>query len=188
MNVTPDHILGFWLDECSPDDWYVQDDALDAKIRDRFREAWENARNLLGWTTTARGALALLILTDQFPRNMFRGQGQAFSTDRFACAVAKRAIWQGMDLFVDGRGRQFFYLPLEHSESTQDQHRAVRLILTRLEGSETLLHARAHRAVIRRFGRFPPRNEALGRMSSPGEQAFLDRGGYGAVVRELRAA
>lgn len=181
-------VIAFWTEDLTPADWYRQDDALDARIRDRFLETWEQARHLRRiWGVTARGSLALLILTDQMSRNMMRGEARAFSTDGFARAVTKSAIARGHDLQIEGAARQFFYLPLEHSEVMQDQDRAVRLILMRVDSPETLLHARAHREIIRRFGRFPFRNEVLGRTSSRAEQEFLDAGGYGAVLRAVQS-
>ena len=183
-------VLRFWLEEKGPQDWYAGGDALDAEIRDRFEPLWEAARagSLDHWTTDPRGALAFLILTDQFPRNMFRGGARAFATDPRAREVAKAAVDRRFDLKVEEPERQFFYLPLEHSECLQDQERAVRLICERMDAPETLLHARAHREVIRCFGRFPFRNAALGRDSSAREAVFLEEGGYGAVVEEMRAA
>ncbi|UWQ20736.1 DUF924 family protein [Jannaschia sp. W003] len=189
MTETAETVCRFWLEECEPKDWYVADDALDARIRERFLPTWEAAMAgaLDDWPATARGALGFLILTDQFPRNMFRGSGRAFASDPLALAVAKQAIRAGQDREIPNPGRQFFYLPLEHSETGPDQHRAVRLILGRMESTETLLHARAHREVIRRYGRFPYRNEALGRESTEAERAMVEAGGYGAVLRELQA-
>ena len=188
MDVEYGEVLRFWLEELEPRDWYVADAAVDARIRERFLGAWEAAwgSGLRDWEATARGALALLVLTDQFPRNMFRGDGRAFATDALARGVARRAVARGFDLEVEAPARQFFYLPFEHSESLTDQERAVRLIAMRMDAPETLLHARAHREVIRRFGRFPYRNEALGRETSAAEKAFLEGGSYGAVVRGLR--
>lgn len=185
----PEAVLAFWLDEVGPDGWYGGDDALDATIRERFEATWEAARagRLRSWTCGARGTLAFLVVTDQFPRNMYRGTARAFETDRVALHVAKQAIRRGLDMAVDGEARQFFYLPLEHSETTPDQHRAVRLIASRMEAPETLRHARAHRAVIRRFGRFPFRNEALDRPFTAEERAMMAAGGYGAVLRSLAA-
>ena len=185
--VTPDEVLAFWLDECSPADWYKSDPALDAKIRDRFEATWQEAtEGALGlWLTYASGTLAYIILTDQLPRNMFRDSAQAFATDKLARAAAKMAIDRKWDLKIDEPARQFFYLPLMHAENLCDQDRAVRLIHTRMSngGDSNRAHACAHRSVIRDFGRFPYRNTVLGRKTTPAEQAFLDAGGYGAAIR-----
>ena len=190
MMATADEVLTFWLEEHGPEDWYAVDAALDAAVRERFEETWREAAagTLSGWCVQPRGTLAFLILVDQFPRNMFRGEARAFATDALALAAAKQAIGRGVDLRVAEPERQFFYLPLEHSETTPDQHRAVRLIAARLDAPDTLVHARAHREVIRRYGRFPYRNDALGRVSSKAERAMVDGGGYGAVLREVQAA
>ncbi len=183
-----EEVLSFWFTDCSPSDWYKSTPELDADIKHRFEALWHDALSgrLKGWCTSPRGTLAVLVLTDQFPRNMFRGSAQAFASDPFARAVAKRTIDRGFDLKIDPPARQFFYLPLEHSECLYDQERAVRLITTRLEGVEAVLHARVHREIIRRFGRFPFRNAALGRTSTKAEQTFLEAGGYGEIVREFQ--
>ena len=190
--VGPDEILSFWLDDVGPEGWYAQDDALDAKIRDRFEGTWEAAQagRFSLWLTYPSGALAYIILTDQFPRNMFRGQGKAFSSDRAALAAAKCAIDKHWDMKIDEPARQFFYLPLMHSENLCDQERCVRLLCQRMPetGASNLLHARAHREVIRRFGRFPYRNAALSRPMTGAESAYVSGGGYGETVRELQAA
>ncbi|EBA11664.1 DUF924 family protein [Roseobacter sp. CCS2] len=190
--VAPEEVLAFWLDECTPADWYKSDPALDAKIRERFGETWQQAADgaLSLWLTYASGTLAYIILTDQFPRNMFRDSGQAFETDGIALAAAKMAIDRKWDLKIDEPARQFFYLPLMHAENLCDQDRAVRLIHTRMpeHGANNVDHACAHRAVIRDFGRFPYRNNALGRKTTPAEQAFLDAGGYGAAIRAQQEA
>lgn len=189
--VAPEDILAFWLDEIGPDGWYAADDALDAQIRDRFLSAWTSAmegRHAL-WLTYPSGTLAYLILLDQFPRNIFRGEARAFSSDRIALAAAKGAIDKGYDLKIDPPARQFFYLPLMHSENLCDQERCVRLMADRMPEAEgNLLHARVHREIIRKFGRFPYRNEALSRRHSPSEQAFLTEGGYGETLQELQQA
>ena len=188
----PEDILSFWLDEVGPDGWFKSDPDLDATILERFLTDWTRARegSLSLWLTYPTGTLAYVILTDQFPRNMFRGSSAAFSTDAISLAAAKMAIERGWDLRIDEPARSFFYMPLMHSESLADQERCVRLIMTRLpEGREnSLLHAKAHREIIRRFGRFPFRNEALSRSTQGAEAAFLANGGYGAVVRELQPA
>lgn len=156
--TTVDAVLGYWLDELGPVGWYDGTEAVDAAIRDRFLTAWQDARDgAYGlWLTFPTGALAYVLLTDQFPRNMFRNDGQAFATDRQALAAAKAAINHGWDMRIGEPARQFFYLPLMHSENLADQDRAVRLIKERMPdtGASNLLHARAHREIIRQFGRF----------------------------------
>lgn len=188
--ATPEDILAFWLDEVGESKWYAQDDALDAEITKRFKPAWEQAAEgaFSMWMTYPTGALAYLILTDQFSRNMFRGTSQAFATDSAALAVAKIAIAKEWDQKIDEPARQFFFLPLMHSECITDQERCVRLLLTRMPktGAVNMLHAKAHRDVIRKFGRFPFRNEALDRRHTAPERAFLDSGGYGATVEAVR--
>ena len=183
--TTPEEILGFWLDEVGPKRWYAVDAALDAGIRERFLAIWEAAREgeLAGWGEDPARSFGYLILTDQFPRNMFRGDARAFASDGLARQAAYVAIDRRWDLTVAEPQRQFFYLPLVHSECLTDQDRAVRLFKDRMpEATDNLLHARAHREVIRRFGRFPWRNDPLGRETTPQERAFLDAGGYGALV------
>ena len=186
--VRPEDILAFWLDETGPEGWYKAKDALDTAIRDRFGEAWEAAvEGSYGlWLTYPTGALAYIILTDQFPRNMFRGSGRAFASDHLSRAVAKRAIDRDWDLRIDEPARQFFYLPLMHSENLCDQDRCVRLMNERLSGTDNLLHAKAHREEIRLFGRFPARNTALDRRSTGPEIAYVENGGYGKTLRALQ--
>lgn len=190
--IGPEDVLSFWLDDVGEKGWYLQDDALDAQITDKFKTAWEDACDgkFSLWLTYPSGALAYIILTDQFPRNMFRGSKQAFSTDRPALAAAKAAVDKGWDLKIDEPARQFFYLPMMHSENLCDQERCVRLMHERMpdSGPSNLLHARAHREVIRKFGRFPYRNEALERPSTSPEDDYVSEGGYGQTVRELQGA
>lgn len=187
----PEDVLRFWLDEVGSSGWYKEDPALDAEITEKFLSTWQKAANgaLAQWLTYPSGALAYIILTDQFPRNMFRGDGRAFSTDRAALAAAKCAVDKGWDLKIDEPARQFFYLPMMHSENLCDQERSVRLILERMPktGASNLLHARAHREVIRQFGRFPYRNRALDRNMTPQEAEYVRSGGYGETVRSLQA-
>lgn len=185
-------IRDFWLDEVGPNGWYAVDDALDQSIRDRFLSVWEeSSEGGCGlWLTDPHGALAYLILTDQFPRNMFRGHGRSFATDKSARAAAKAAIDRDWDRAIDEPARQFFYMPLMHSENLVDQDRGVRLIHSRLgnEGGSTLVHAKVHRSIIRQFGRFPFRNAALDRATTQAEQQFMDDGGYGAAFRAFSDA
>ena len=186
----PEQILQFWLDEVGPKGWYDVREDLDQTIRDRFLPMWEEAceGKYSLWLTYPSGALAYLILTDQFSRNMFRNSGRAFASDGIALAVAKSAIHKGWDMKIDPPARQFFYLPLMHSENLCDQERCVRLVCERMPKTSTnLLHARAHREVIRQFGRFPYRNSALGRHATAAEAAYIDKGGYGSTLRDFQS-
>ena len=189
---TPEEILAYWLDHVGPEGWYQGGAALDADITERFLTTWEAACDgaYSLWLTYPSGTLAYLILMDQFPRNMFRGKARAFASDKAALAVAKAAVDKGWDLKIDEPARQFFYMPMMHSESLCDQERCVRLMKDRMTdaGEGNLLHAKVHREVIRRFGRFPYRNEALSRTTTPPEAAFVAEGGYGAVLQEISAA
>ncbi len=188
--MTPQDVLSFWLDECGPEDWYKSDDHFDAEIRERFLPTWQRAAEggLGMWLTNPSETLAYIILIDQFSRNMFRGSFKSFMLDPAARSAAKMAIKREWDTRIDEPARQFFYLPLMHSENQCDQDRAVRLFHTRMPetGHNNIDHARAHREVIRRYGRFPYRNDALGRTSNAQEQEFLKNGGYGAIVREIQ--
>jgi uncharacterized protein (DUF924 family) len=174
---TPAAIIAFWR-EAGADRWFTKDSAFDDEIKRRFLGTHEAAAagRLTNWERSAEGALALLILLDQFPRNMFRGETRAFVTDPLARAVASRAILNGFDgAFPDLRG--FFYLPFQHSENLADQERGVALY--RAVGDEDgLKWAEIHADIIRKFGRFPHRNAVLGRVTTPQEQKFLDDGGF----------
>ncbi|MGO4915109.1 DUF924 family protein [Pseudogemmobacter sp. W21_MBD1_M6] len=189
--LNPEAVLDYWINEVGPKGWYAGGEALDAQVKEKFEDAWHTARKsgFKTWMADPRGTLALVILLDQFPRNMFRGTADAFASDNQARATAKTAIERNWDLKVPEPERQFFYLPLMHSECLTDQERSVRLFKTRMPetGTSNLLHARAHREVIRRFGRFPTRNEALHRPLSTPESAYLASGGYGAVVQSIEA-
>ena len=186
--MKPETVTDFWLTEVGPKGWYAATPALDAEIRTRFAPAWEAAQTgaYADWAASATGALALVILTDQFPRNMFRDDGRSFATDALAVRLAEAAIAAGHDLEVAPPARQFFYLPFMHAEVNALQERAIALFAERMPG-ENLRHARAHASVIARFGRFPWRNAALGRVSTDAEKALLAAGGYGAVLREMAA-
>ena len=188
--ASPEDILSFWLDEVGPEGWYKQSEALDANIRARFEETYKGAceGRFSLWLTYPSGALAYIILMDQFSRNMYRGSGKAFASDKIALAAAKSAIDKKWDMRIDEPARHFFYMPLEHSENLCDQDRCVRLMCERLPecGDAFLLHARAHRDIIRQFGRFPTRNQPLGRATSELEAAYLAGGGYGQTLRELQ--
>lgn len=185
----PVEVLDFWLGEVGEEGWYKGGDEIDALCRDRFAEAVAAAREggLDHWVDGTVGTLAYLILTDQLPRNIHRDTALAFASDARALMAARRAVEAGWDMGAPEPEREFFYLPFEHSEDIADQERCVALMEERLPGSpDNLLHARAHREVIRRFGRFPTRNRALGRASTPEEEVYLAEGGYGAVVAALK--
>lgn len=190
VEQTPQDVRDFWIDEVGPKGWYRQDDALDTEIRDRFGALWQAAldRRICCWCSNPENVLSYLIVTDQFPRNMFRGQAHAFATDKIARKVAHAAVIRGWDKAVAVPERQFFYMPFMHSEYIADQNRSVRLFAARMpEARDNLDHAIAHREVIRRFGRFPYRNDALGRVNTPEEEHFLNGGGYGAILKDRAA-
>jgi|SRR6185312_101591 len=172
-DATPADIVTFWR-EAGPDKWFAADHAFDLTVRSKFFAAHEAAARgeLAAWQDDSEGALALVLLFDQFPRNMFRGEARAFATDAMARAVAERALARGFDQATDLTMRPFFYLPLMHSEAPVDQDRCVRLYEA-LGDAEQLRYAREHRDVIRKFGRFPHRNNALGRATTQGEREFL---------------
>jgi len=176
--MKPADVVSFWI-EAGPKAWYKKSQAFDAEIRRRF-EALHFAASrgeLDDWAGTAEGALALLLLLDQFPRNLFRGSPHAFATDPLARNVAQAAIERGFDTQVDAQLRQFFYLPFEHSEHMEDQDHSLALCAASGD-AELLKWARIHRDIVSRFGRFPHRNACLGRATTEAEQAFLDEGGF----------
>lgn len=185
----PESVLEFWLAELDPEDWYLSDPELDEEIRERFGDLWQAAHDggLEHWVDGAVGTLAYLVVTDQFPRNLFRGQAKAFATDPLARAAAHKAVEKGWDLDAPEPERQFFYLPFEHSEEAADQALSVQMFAERMpEAGESLLHARAHQAIIARYGRFPFRNDALGRETTESEREFLEGGAYMSEVERLR--
>ena len=187
--VTAAKINKFWLEDVEPKAWYSVDPELDAEITDRFLEARNAAvaGALDHWKSTAEGSLALLILIDQFSRNMFRGDPRSFEGDAKAREIAREAIYNRQDLEVSQPGRSFFYLPFMHSETLADQDFGIDIQRQRNATEDDLLHAHAHREIIAEFGRFPFRNKALGRETTPAEEVFLEEGGYGAIVRKLQS-
>ena len=177
-SVTPAEILAFWR-EAGPDRWYRRDDTFDAEVCRRFLGLWQRATadELASWETSDDGALALVIVLDQFPRNLFRDDVRTYASDPLAREVAHRAVSRGVDARVDPALREFLYLPLMHSEHLPDQLRCIEL--SRAAGhAENLKWAEHHADIIRRFGRFPHRNRLLGRATTPEERAFLDEGGF----------
>jgi uncharacterized protein (DUF924 family) len=176
--TTPNDVLAFWR-EAGSDRWYAPDAGFDASIRDRFLDLWQEAAagRLSSWEASDDGTLALTIVLDQFPRNMFRGDVRAFSSDALAREVAVRALTRGVDKRIEPPLLQFLYLPFMHSEELADQIRCV-LLFQGGSDQENLRYAEIHADIIRRFGRFPHRNGVLGRITTPEEQAFLDAGGF----------
>ncbi len=187
----PVEVLDFWLDEIGPEGWYAGTESIDEACATRFAEDWQALHDggLEHWAEGTVGTLAYLVIADQFARNIHRGTALAFATDPQARDAARRALAEGWDMGAPEPERQFFYMPFEHSETLDDQDLAVRLMEERMESSpDSALHARAHREMIRRFGRFPGRNAALGRENTPQEAEFLAEGGYPALVRAMRAS
>ncbi|MEM9004371.1 MAG: DUF924 family protein [Cyanobacteria bacterium P01_F01_bin.86] len=185
-------ILAFWFDDpTAPESeygqerrlWFHKDPAFDQQVRERFLAIYEQARQGIydGWQQTSQGALALIILFDQFPRNMFRGTPKSFEADSQALAIAQRVIAQGGDRALIPVERMFLYLPFEHSENMDHQNQAVALFEALIQETpalhSTLDYAHRHRDVIARFGRFPHRNDSLGRTSTPAEEVFLAQPG-----------
>jgi len=175
--TTPRAVVAFWR-EAGMQNWFQGGDAFDRECDARFRQAHFVAgrRELEHWLDTAEGGLALLILLDQIPRNIFRDSAHAFATDPLARHYAGRMIEAGFDCIFEADLRGFVYLPYEHSEDLADQHRSVALFAD-VDHDEYRRYAQAHLDVIERFGRFPHRNRALGRTNTPDEQAWLDAGG-----------
>ena len=190
MAATPQDVIGFWR-SAGPEKWFAKSDRFDQAIALKFEPVHHAAARgeYDGWAATAEGALALLILLDQFPRNLHRGSAEAFASDAHARDIARDVVLaHRFDLALTPTERVFLYLPFEHSEDPADQELAVKLLTERLSSDpEMALHALAHQEVIARYGRFPTRNAALGRESSPEEQDYLDQGGYMAVVNRLKS-
>jgi uncharacterized protein (DUF924 family) len=176
--VSAEDVLAFWR-AAGPKKWFTKNAAFDAEIVARFLSTYEAAAvgGLSAWESNSENALALVIVLDQFPRNMFRRGARAFAVDPLARAVADRAIARGFDQKLTLPERNFFYLPFTHSEDLADQERCV--VLARATGdADALKWAEIHADIIRRFGRFPHRNCVLGRAITSAEQAFLDGGGF----------
>ena len=186
---TPKDILDFWFEELTPKDWFNGGDAVDQKIRERFKELIEEVHSCdhQDWNRTPEGRLASIICLDQFPRNIYRGTAQAFGYDGEALKLAMEGIALGHDEQLNSSQRGFFYLPLEHSEDLEIQDRCMerfsRLVVQTPAGEERegarfkLHYAWRHYEIIKRFGRYPHRNEALGRTSTEKEKAFLETPG-----------
>lgn len=184
IDIKPDVVLDFWFAEGMEDKWFFAGDAFDQIVRDKFLDIHTKAANgeLDHWRETREGRLALIIVLDQFSRNIYRGSGQAFDTDETALELARHALRMGDDIWFKNNKpdgwRGFIYVVLMHSENVEDQRRCLELYLT--HGPEfSIPFARDHLDVIYRFGRFPNRNKALKRQSTPEEKEFLSVGGVG---------
>lgn len=177
LTVQSEDVLAFWRD-AGPSRWFRKDEAFDHEFRTRFMGAHEAALRgeLDGWAQDASGALALLILLDQFPRNAFRGTSRMFESDAKAREIARLAVQAGYDAQAEPELRNFFYLPFMHSEELADQDLGVQL--ARGLGDDALRWAVIHRDIIEKFGRFPHRNAVLERSTTPEEQRFLNDGGF----------
>jgi uncharacterized protein (DUF924 family) len=177
-DVTPQDILAFWRN-AGEKRWWTKDDAFDAEIKEKYLSLWTEAASgkLAHWQESDEGTLALAIVLDQFPRNMFRNDPRTHATDALAREVARRAVDNGIDNRLPADLRNFLYMPLMHSEDLADQERCVALFeqLGQTENAKWAVH---HADIIRRFGRFPHRNRLLGRTTTSEEQAFLDSGGF----------
>ena len=175
--AAPASVIDFWR-AAGPAMWFAKDASFDRQFRARFLtlHAMATQGALNEWAGTAEGALALLLLLDQFPRNAFRGTARMYATDAMARELADAAIAAGYDQDFAPELRLFFYLPFGHSEALSDQERSV--ALGHGLGEPNISHAKGHHDIIARFGRFPHRNPLLGRRMRPEEQRFLDAGGF----------
>ncbi len=173
-------VVRFWFDESGKRKWFRGGPSFDAEIASRFsgHHAAAFAGLLDHWRATPTGALALLLILDQFSRNMFRRDARAFTSDPYAVMIASGAIERRFDKIAPPEARPFFYLPFMHSERLAEQRRSVALFKATMPGSTNLPFAVEHCEIIKRFGRFPHRNEALGRESTADEIAYLKHGGF----------
>jgi uncharacterized protein (DUF924 family) len=180
--ATPADVTGFWR-QAGPEEWWKKSDAFDDALRLRFEPVHHAAARgeYAAWAASAEGSLALVLLFDQIPRNIYRRSAHAFATDPLARRFARAAVGAGFDGQVEAPLRAFFYMPFMHSEDADDQDRSVALFEAYDADTgdlSNLKYAVDHRDIIRRFGRFPHRNPMLGRETTPAEQAFLDQGGF----------
>lgn len=176
------NIIKFWFEDTKPQQWFQVSEEFDALIKENFEESYENATAgiLDDWRSDSDGALALCILLDQMPRNMFRGTPKAFATDKNALVIAKYAISKGLDQVLSPTKRRFIYLPFEHSENLGDQKRSVELF-EKIKNDDPLGYEYAvkHLDVVEKYGRFPHRNKILGRENTPEEEEYLAQPGAG---------
>lgn len=182
MSDIKEKILHFWFVESQPEQWFMKNDDFDRTIIDRFTETYNNAADgqYDSWQDDPEGCVALCIVLDQFPRNMFRGSPKSFATDERALQIAKHAVSKGFDMQVAVKKRGFLYLPYEHSEDLNDQRKSVELY-SKMKAEDPLGYdyALRHLEVIEQFGRFPHRNVILGRKNTAEEDIYLSRPGAG---------
>ena len=175
-------VIAFWFAPGLDERWFVADPAFDAEIRERFQPLVERAAagDCDDWIGSPRGALALCLLLDQFPRNIWRGSPLAYACDAKAREVSRAVIAAGLDRQLPAQQRPFLYLPFEHSENIDDQHRCIELVRRGCPGDpEIMRYALMHREVIAKYGRFPHRNAILGRRNTPEEDEYLKQPGAG---------
>jgi len=177
--ITASDVLDFWFSDDAEALWFRSTKAFDHQISLNFESLWRQGRDgqLSPWEQTPEGSLALVILLDQLPLNMFRDQPQGFSTEQASRDIAHRAIENSFDEQLDDRQRRFLYMPFMHSERLSDQNRSVAL-LEAAGMTESLRWAKHHRDIVARFGRFPHRNQILGRESTREELEWLESGGF----------
>jgi uncharacterized protein (DUF924 family) len=178
--TTAQAVHAFWFEEATPEQWFVRDPAFDKAISERFGAAHQAAceTRLDDWQATVRGALALILLLDQFSRNIYRDDARAFAQDALALEATKQALARGFDQHRPDREKAFFYMPFMHSENLTVQEQSVALFKANQPASDNLRYAIGHHEIIAQFGRFPHRNQVLGRASTPEEIAYLDAGGF----------
>lgn len=172
--MTPEAVLHFWFAECSPTQWFTKDKAFDEKVRERFLSVYEDVLQdrTEAWRSTPQGRLAEILVLDQFARNMFRDTPRAFAGDEKALSLARAAVASGDDLVLEPAQRRFVYMPYMHSESLEAHDEATELF-KKLGDEDTIKYELMHREIIERFGRYPHRNEVLGRASTADEEEFL---------------
>lgn len=171
-------ILEFWFEEIDRSQWWIKDEKFDESMRQRFLALHRKAVHceLYEWRTTSLGALAEIIVLDQFSRNMFRDRPESFAYDAMALTLAQTAISVGFDAELSPEKRTFFYMPFMHSESLVI-HSVAETLFADLGNSSAIDFENRHRAIIEKFGRYPHRNKILGRVSTPEEEAFLRQPG-----------
>lgn len=180
INSKAKEVLQFWFEELEPQQWFVKDDALDKKIHDKFATTLNQAAQaeLFKWRKTPHGRLAEIIVLDQFSRNIFRDTEKSFAQDPLALALAQEAVALGADQALSKTERSFMYMPYMHSESSAIHEEAL-VLFQQLANPDTLDYEYKHKAIVDRFGRYPHRNEILGRVSNAEELTFLAEPGSG---------